>query len=100
MPHLQDTIQKVGAAQYITVLDAKSGYWQFGMSAYDDGIYEWCRLPFGLQISGRCIHFVDVFSSFLNQYKIFVFHLLTICQCVQTIGCNIYLIYLYLYVSD
>ena len=31
MPHLQDTIQKVGAAQYITVLDAKSGYRQLGL---------------------------------------------------------------------
>ena len=35
MPHLQDTIQKVGAAQYITVLDAKSGYWQLGLREED-----------------------------------------------------------------
>ncbi len=71
MPHLQDTIQKVGASRYITVFDAKSGYWQLGLKeesrwlssfAYDGGIYEWCRLPFGLRTSGN-----------------------TFCRCVQTI---------------
>lgn len=71
MPHLQDTIQKVGASRYITVLDAKSGYWQLGLKkedrwlsafAYDGGLYEWCRLPFGLRTSGntfcRCVQMI------------------------------------------
>ena len=55
MPHIQDTIQKVGASRYITVVDAKSGYWQIGIReqdrwltafAYDGGLYEWCRIAF------------------------------------------------------
>jgi hypothetical protein len=71
MPHLQDTIQKVGASRYITVFDAKSGYWQLGLKeedrwlsafAYDGGLYEWCRLPFGLRTSGntfcRCVQMI------------------------------------------
>jgi hypothetical protein len=32
MPHLLDSIQKVGAARYISVFDARSGYWQLGMN--------------------------------------------------------------------
>ena len=88
MPHLQDTIQKVGAAQYITVLDAKSGYWQLGLReedrwlsafAYDGGIYEWCRLPFGLRTSGntfcRCIQLIlepirDFCFSFVDDMSV------------------------------
>jgi hypothetical protein len=71
MPHLQDTIQKVGAARYVTVFDAKSGYWQLGLReedrwlsafAYDGGLYEWCRLPFGMRTSGntfcRCVQLI------------------------------------------
>ena len=72
MPHLQDTIQTVGAAQYITVLDAKSGYWQLGLReedrwlsafAYDDGM---SGVVYHLVCEHPVIHFVDVFSSFLN----------------------------------
>jgi hypothetical protein len=68
MPHLLDSIQKVGSARYISVWDARSGYWQLGMKeeskwltafAYDGGLYEWNRMPFGLKSSGssfcRCI---------------------------------------------
>jgi hypothetical protein len=88
MSHLQDTIQKVGAAQYITVLDAKSGYWQLALReedrwlsafAYDGGIYEWCRLPFGLRTSGntfcRCVQLIlepirDFCFSFVDDMSV------------------------------
>ena len=47
-PHLLDSIQKVGAARYISVWDARAGYWPLGMKeskwltafAYDGGLYE------------------------------------------------------------
>ena len=71
MPHLLDSIQKVGAARYISVWDARSGYWQFGMKeeskwltafAYEGGLYEWNRMPFGLKSSGnsfcRCVQLI------------------------------------------
>jgi len=109
MPHLQDTIQKVGASRYITVFDAKSGYWQLGLReedrclsafAYDGGIFEWCCLPFGLRTSGnafcRCIQmiletirdfcfpFVDDMSVCPNNWKQYLLqlrmHLTEICK--------------------
>jgi hypothetical protein len=71
MPHLLDSIQKVGAARWITLWDARSGYWQLGMSeeskwlssfAHEGGLYEWNRIPFGLKASGntfcRCIQII------------------------------------------
>jgi len=95
MPHLQDTIQKVGASRYITVFDAKGGYWQLGLReedrwlsafAYNGGIFEWCRLPFGLRTSGNifcrciqmilepirdfCFSFVDDTSVCSNDWKL------------------------------
>jgi hypothetical protein len=71
MPHLLDSIQRVGTARYISVFDARSGYWQLGMKeeckwltafAYEGGLYEWNRLPFGLKSSGntfcRCVQMI------------------------------------------
>jgi hypothetical protein len=68
MPHLLDSIQKVGAARYISLFDARSGYWQLGVKesckwltafAYEGALYEWNRMPFGMKSSGnsfcRCI---------------------------------------------
>lgn len=68
MPHLLDSIQKVGAARYISLFDARSGYWQLGVKesckwltafAYEGALYEWNRMPFGMKCSGnsfcRCI---------------------------------------------
>jgi hypothetical protein len=60
MPHMLDSIQKMGAAHYISVGDARARYWQLGTieeskwltaSAYDGGLYEWNRMPFGLKAS-------------------------------------------------
>jgi Reverse transcriptase (RNA-dependent DNA polymerase)/RNase H-like domain found in reverse transcriptase len=71
LPHLLDSIQNVEAAHYISVWDARTGYWQLGMKeesiwlaafAYDGGLYEWNRMPFGLKTSGnsfcRCVHII------------------------------------------
>ena len=95
MPHLLDSIQKVGAARYISVWDARSGYWQLGMKeeskwltafAYDGGLYEWNRMPFGLKSSGnsfcRCIQiFIQPIHDFcfpfvddINQSVLFQAH--------------------------
>jgi hypothetical protein len=30
-PHLLESIQKVGAARYVSFWDARTGYWQLGM---------------------------------------------------------------------
>jgi hypothetical protein len=55
IPHLLDSIQRVRAARYISVVDARNGYWQLGLKeeckwstvfAYEGGLCEWnidCR---------------------------------------------------------
>jgi hypothetical protein len=35
LPHLSDAIQKVGTSNFITVVDAKSGYWQLKVRESD-----------------------------------------------------------------
>jgi hypothetical protein len=68
IPHLLDSIQRLGTVRYVSVFDARSGYWQLGMKedgnwltafAYEGDLYEWNRLPFGLKSSGntfcRCV---------------------------------------------
>ena len=58
---VQEIIQKVGNAKYISLYDAKSGYWQCKVRSQDQwltafvcdsGLYEWTRCPFGLRSSG------------------------------------------------
>ena len=100
MPHLLDSIQKVGAARYISVFDARSGYWQLGVKeeckwltafAYEGGCYEWNRVPFGMKTSGntfcRCVQiiiqpirhfcypFVDDFAVCSDSWKQHLSHL-------------------------
>ncbi|HNJ38603.1 MAG TPA: RNase H-like domain-containing protein [Nitrosomonas sp.] len=71
MPHLMDSIQKVGTARFISVFDGRSSYWQLGVKeehkwltafAYEGGLFEWNRTPFGLKCSGntfcRCIQMI------------------------------------------
>jgi hypothetical protein len=100
MPHLLDSIQKVGSARYISVFDARSGYWQLGVKeeckwltafAYEGGFYEWNRVPFGMKSSGntfcRCVQiivqpirqfcypFVDDFSVCSDSWEQHLSHL-------------------------
>ena len=61
LPDISQIIQKVGAARYISLFDATSGYHQCPirqqdqwLSAFvcDDNLYEWTRVPFGIRSSG------------------------------------------------
>ena len=58
LPHICYAIQRVGSSSFITVVDAKSGYWQLNVRECDrwltgfifgGNLYEWCRMPFGLR---------------------------------------------------
>jgi hypothetical protein len=35
LPHLSDAIQKVGTSNFVTVVDAKNGYWQLKVRESD-----------------------------------------------------------------
>jgi hypothetical protein len=61
-PDINDVIHKVGSAKYVSVWDAKSGYWQIPMKpdhiwltafVTDFGLFEWLRMPFGLKCSSN-----------------------------------------------
>jgi hypothetical protein len=88
LPHLSDAIQKVGTSKLITVVDAKSGYWQLKVREsdrlltaflFEGSLNEWCRMPFGLKTAGntfcRCIEIIlqpvrDFSSAFIDDMTI------------------------------
>jgi hypothetical protein len=88
LPYLSDAIQKVGTSNFITVVDAKSGYWQLKVRESDrwltaflseGSLYEWCRMPFGLKTAGntfcRCVEIIlqpvrDFSSAFVDDMTI------------------------------
>ena len=58
MSTIDDVLRKIGSGRFISVFDAKSGYWQVPVKEKDrwltafvthDGLYEWLRMPFGLK---------------------------------------------------
>jgi hypothetical protein len=80
MPNMNDLLQKVGSANFITTADCRSGYWQLPVRpedrwltafAYDGGFWEWTRLPFGLKTSGNS--FVRCVQMILNPVRDFSF---------------------------
>jgi hypothetical protein len=61
MDDIEDIIQQVGGSKYISKFDAKSGYHQCPVKVedrwltafvFENEIYQWCRIPFGLKGSG------------------------------------------------
>ena len=61
MSTIDELLTRVGKFKYITVFDAKSGYWQVPVAEEDrwltafvthDNLYEWVRMSFGLKNAG------------------------------------------------
>ena len=57
LPRMEDCLDSLGEAQYFTVLDCNSGYWQIPVDPRDrpetaftghEGVLEFNRMPFGL----------------------------------------------------
>ena len=64
MQNIEEVKLKVGKYNFISVFDAKSGYWQIKIPDKDewltafsihDSLYEWTRVPFGMKNSGATI---------------------------------------------
>ena len=58
---INETLVKIGFAKYISIFDAKSGYWQIHVAEQNrwltafvthEGLYEWVRMPFGVKNAG------------------------------------------------
>lgn len=78
MSDVADIKQRVGSKRWITVVDAKSGYWQTPVKpedrwltafVYNDGLYQFRRTPFGLKSSGAT--FVRALKKILQPVKEF-----------------------------
>jgi len=78
MPTVNDCLLKLGAANFISTFDAKSGYWQLPVAEEDrwltafvtnDGLYKWVRMPFGLKNAGTT--FVRAMRIMLSPIKDF-----------------------------
>jgi len=78
MPNLTDTMHRVGRAKYISLCDAKSGYWQLVVRESDrwktafvthHGLWEWIRMPFGLKCASNS--FVRAVQAVLQPIKAF-----------------------------
>jgi hypothetical protein len=61
VPNMDDLIHEIGHSKFITLCDAKSGYWQCGIAEGDEwktaficngNIYEYTRVSFGLRNAG------------------------------------------------
>jgi len=70
---LQSIYQDISRSKWISVVDCKSAYWQLPVKEQDRwltafvcdmGLFEFCRVPFGLKNSGVC--FVRVITEILR----------------------------------
>jgi hypothetical protein len=78
MPNLDEVKMTVGRGKFISVFDAKAGYWQLPVRSCDQyltafvthsGLWEWRRMPFGLKTSGNS--FVRAVNMILQPVKDF-----------------------------
>jgi len=78
MTTVNEILNKMGSANFISLFDAKSGYWQIPVAEEDqwktafvthDGLYEWTRMPFGLKNAGAT--FVRAMKTILHPLRSF-----------------------------
>ena len=108
MPNLTDVMHRVGKGRFITVTDAKSGYWQLKTKpehrwltafATHHGLWEWTRLPNGLKGAGNTFvravqmilqpvrdHSVDDLATFSNDFSSHLVHFKRFLEVIRKAG--------------
>jgi len=78
MVTVNEILNKMGSANYISLFDAKNGYWQIPVAEEDqwkttfvthDGLYQWTSMPFGLRNAGST--FVRATKTILRPVSAF-----------------------------
>ena len=78
MPRIDDLIDRLGNARFISTIDLTRGYWQMPVAAEDQhktafvtpfGLFEFKVLPFGL--SGAPASFQRLMDRLINSYQDF-----------------------------
>ena len=111
MPRIDDMIDQLGKAKFITTLDLTRGYWQVPVASSDRhktafitpfGLYQFTKMPFGLQgapatfqrMMDRLIQGLQEFASaYLDDLVIYsdswedhLLHIRQVLQCLQDAG--------------
>ena len=82
MPHVDELIDRVGGASFITTIDLTKGYWQVPVAPADRektafttpfGLFQFRRMPFGLQGAPATFqrmvdYLLDGFNDFASVY--------------------------------
>ena len=83
LPDIQSIYQSVSKSTMISVTDCKQGYWQLEVQESDRwltafvcdmGLFEFCRVPFGMKNSGACFvrAITEILRPLSNVAKSFV----------------------------
>ena len=111
MPRIDELIDQLGKAQYLSTLDLTKGYWQVPVSADAQqktafttpfGLFEFKRMPFGLQgapatfqrmmdklldgLGGFARAYIDDLVVFSTSWEEHLQHLRTVLQRLQKVG--------------
>jgi hypothetical protein len=101
MPTVEEVFNQMGHAKYISVFDAKSGYYQCPLRPSDQwltaiatpsGLWQWTRMPFGLK--GSSATFVRMVQAILRPIQEFSSSYIDDLAVYTTVGWKMHLVHI------
>uniref|UniRef100_A0A8C6VTB1 Gypsy retrotransposon integrase-like protein 1 n=1 Tax=Nothobranchius furzeri TaxID=105023 RepID=A0A8C6VTB1_NOTFU len=114
MPRIDELVERVGQAEYISTLDLSKGYWQVALvpearelTAFRTpfGLYQFCVMPFGLQgapatfqrlmddvlreVSDYAAAYLDDVVIYSRSWEEHICHLKEVLRCIKAAGLTI-----------